>query len=111
MSEVKPTFQHGYGFGQGEGVFSLGRGNQLDSRKPDAKKGIKGSPKETWDALHAVFPNLIRKQEEDYGKLKLVQLQRLTKKRRVQLKKGEKLNDLKVDQLITILKEWEQFKR
>ena len=108
---MSPTFQHGYGFGQGEGIFSLPKGTRFDTRKPDAKKGIQGSPKEIWDAMHAAHPHLVRKQGEDYSKFKVVQLQRLIKKRGVQLKKGEVVKDLKGDQLVAILKEWEQFKR
>jgi hypothetical protein len=111
MKEVKPTFQHGYGFEQGENVFSLPNGIEFDSRQPNAKKGIKGSTKEEWDALHKQFPNLIRKQGEDYTKLKVDALQRLIAKRQVRLKKGESIKELKKDQLVIVLQEWEVFKR
>lgn len=109
--EKKLSIQFGYGF-EGEGVFLLPSGARFDSRKYDPEKGI-GCSQAAWDAHHAQNPLLIRKQGQKYDNILKDALKKLVVKRKVKLKKGESLEakETKVEDLITWLKEWEQFKR
>lgn len=111
MEKLNPTFQHGFGFAHGEGVFQMPNGSSFDTRVPNQKKGIAGSPISIWEGYNKLYPNVVRKQGQDYSKLNQQELRKALKKRAVQLRKGEVLKDLTKTEMATILTEWEKFLR